>query len=181
VAVRTALTAVLFVFAVFPLSAQDQEATARQAAGCGPDKVQFSVKTDKKERPAAQPPAGKALVYMFETERVEPNAVDGLRPTIRIGLDGAWAGAAQGDSYFSFAVDPGAHAICASWQSSLQYYAKLAAATNLKAEAGKTYCLETEVELRQHRTPDVRLERIEPAEAALLMGDHAFATSNPKK
>ena len=44
---------------------QDQAATARAAAGCGPDDVQFEVKTDKQHHPVGQPGQGKALVYLF--------------------------------------------------------------------------------------------------------------------
>src|SRR6202042_3574096 len=106
-----------------PGLAQDQAAAARAAAGCGPKQVQFDVTTDKKQHTEGRPEAGKALVYVFEDERRDPNQVFGSVST-RVGVDGQWVGATHGKSYFFFSVDPGNHALCANWQSSLKMYSK---------------------------------------------------------
>ena len=98
----------LLVFALLasPGLAQDQAAVARAVAGCGPDKTQFEVTTDKKQHPEAKAEACKAVVYVFEDERRDPNQRLGV-VTIRIGLDGKWVGANHGKSYFFFSLDPG--------------------------------------------------------------------------
>jgi hypothetical protein len=56
---RTALIALLF---ASPAFAQNSTLNSLAAAGCGANEIHFDVKTDKKQRPTAQPDAGKALV-----------------------------------------------------------------------------------------------------------------------
>lgn len=60
-----------------PAFAQDQAASARTAAGCGPSQTQFDVKLDDTLHLLAQPEEGKAIVYVFED--------DFTGPTMRIG------------------------------------------------------------------------------------------------
>ncbi|MGA8367698.1 MAG: hypothetical protein ACLQMT_13120 [Candidatus Acidiferrales bacterium] len=174
-------TIALFLFLLFatPMLAQNQAALA--AAGCGSDKIQFDVKTDKKQHPAAQPDPGKALVYVFEQEKLDPGSIDGLHATTRIGLDGQWVGANHGESYFFFSVDPGEHNLCANWQSSLGMYSKLASAATLSAEAGHVYYFQTTVGERTHRQPAIWLKALDPAEGNLLLASSSFSTSHPKK
>src|SRR5579871_2170529 len=80
-------------------------------AGCGADSVHFDVKVDRKQRPVAQPEAGKAVVYVFEDDQTRSGF-----PTTRAGLDGKWMGANVPESYFFFSADPGAHRLCSNWQ-----------------------------------------------------------------
>jgi hypothetical protein len=159
--------------------AQDAAALAR-AAGCGPSEVEFNVKTDKNQRPTPQPEAGKAMVYVFDTIKLDPGLVIGT-VTLRIGLDGSWMGANHGDSYFYFAVDPGDHRVCAQWQSSLDSRSKLASAASLTAEAGQVYYFRAIADARSHDRGAVRLEPVDPAEALLLTASSAYSTSHPKK
>jgi hypothetical protein len=161
--------------------AQDQAAAARAAAGCGPDQVQFSVKTDGKNHPVAQPEAGKAVVYFFEKDKQEPDFTHVGEVTTRVGLDGAWVGANRGMSYFFFTVDPGEHHVCANWQSSLKRYSKLGAAATFTAEAGKAYYFRARVQERKERQPEVRLEAIDNSEGQFLIAASAYSTSHPKK
>jgi len=172
---------VLFLLAVLtmPVFAQDQ-AAARAAAGCGPDNVEFDVKTDKKQHSEMTPEVGKALVYVFEEERLDPGFVIGA-VTTRIGLDGQWVGANHGKSHFAFPVDPGDHNLCTGWQSSLGFRSKLASAASLTAEAGKVYYFQTKVDEREHDRPAVKLEAVDPAEGKLLLAESSQSTSHPKK
>ena len=177
---KFALFLFLLLFAA-PVWAQDQ-AAALAAGGCGPDKVKFDVKTDKKQHPTPQPEPGKALVYVVEVEKVDPGlSIDGLHTTTRIGLDGQWVGANHGKSYFFFPVDPGNHNLCANWQSSLGRYSKLASAVTLSAEAGQVYYFRTSVEEKSDRQPGLWLEALDPAEGQLQVGSSSFSTSHPKK
>jgi Protein of unknown function (DUF2846) len=159
--------------------AQDA-ATLARAAGCGPSSVEFKVKTDKNQHPAAEPEAGKALVYVFDTVKLDPGLVIGT-VTLRVGLDGSWVGANHGDSYFYFPVDPGDHRICAQWQSTFERLSKLASAISLTAEAGQVYYFRAIADARSHDRGAVRLEALDPAEALLLTASSAYSTSHPKK
>ena len=171
----------LLTMLALPVHAQNQEAAARTAAGCGADNVQFDVKTDKSLHPQGQAPAGKALVYVFEVEKTDPAAFKVGAVTIRIGLDGQWVGANHGNTYFYFSVDPGDHSICANWQSSLGRLSKLASAISLKAEAGQVYYFLTKVAERSRDNPAVWMEAVDPAEAKLLIASSSLSNSHPKK
>ncbi|HTB91213.1 MAG TPA: hypothetical protein VK728_00180 [Candidatus Sulfotelmatobacter sp.] len=152
-----------------PVFGQDQTADLRTAAGCGPNKTQFSVKTDPKQHSVTQPEPGKAVVYVIEQGKPEGGEV---KVTTRVGLDGNWVGANHGQSSLSFAVEPGEHHLCVDWQSSLKSRQKLSGAANLTAEAGKAYYFRTEVVLTQAtESHDERLsiKAVDAAEGILLV------------
>lgn len=131
---RTILTVVLF---SLPMLAADRAwDTAAVRAACGPNEVKFNANPSRGQQPATPAEAGKALVYV-----VEPyGPVNRLGiPTIRVGLDGSWAGANHA-SYLFFSVQPGEHHLCADWQSALYVQPSL---INLRAEAGQTYYFST--------------------------------------
>ena len=81
-------------------------------AACGPENLKFDVSPDAGEAAVVSKASGKALVYVIED--VRKGAL--LRMTTRFGVDGAWVGANQGDSHFSFLVDPGDHHLCVNGQ-----------------------------------------------------------------
>jgi len=85
--------------AALPLA---QARAADLPAACGPMDVKFQVNKDKTKHEPAEPEPGKALVYFFQDTG-----------KARIGIDGAWAGANVSHSYFSIAVEPGEHHLCA--------------------------------------------------------------------
>jgi hypothetical protein len=168
----------------FPLAAQSQasqSASAMAAAGCGPANVQFSVKTEKNVHPTTQPGPGKALVYVFEQEKLDPGFEIDSNVTMRIGVDGKWVGADHGESYLLLPVDPGNHSVCASWQSVLESRAKLAAAASLTAESGKVYYFAVKVDARSHDRPAVWMEPLDPAESNILLASSPQSNSHPKK
>lgn len=166
-----------------PAATQDQAAGARTAAGCGPSGAEFDVKLDNKQHPVSQPGPGKALVYFLHLETQDGGVITKGWVTSRVGIDGAWVGANHGKSYFSVSVDPGEHAACTDWQSSLKTYSRQSAALNFRAEAGKTYYIRTTViEITAlQRTPAMKIEVIDDAEGQLLISSSAFSTSHPKK
>ena len=161
--------------------AQDQTSAARAAAGCGPAETQFNVKTDKKQHPMMQPEAGKALVYVFEDEKHENETFRIGAVTIRVGLDGKWMGANHGDSYFSFAADPGEHRLCTDWQSSLKRLSKLGSAVTINVEAGKIYYYRAQVDERKEHPPAVVLEPIDNAQGQFLISSHALSSFRMKE
>lgn len=116
--------------------AQDDDAIAKAKAACGPDDVSFSVKTSEGSHPAATAESGKALVYVIGQDLT---ACSNCGKVIRVGVDGAWAGAMDFGSYMSFTVEPGEHHLCTNWQSFFAGSKKPVGLANLTAEAGKIY------------------------------------------
>jgi Protein of unknown function (DUF2846) len=164
-----------------PVFAQDQATAARMAAGCGPNEIQFDVKTDKHQHPTSKPEPGKALVYVF-ADTVWDNAtlrVGGL--TTRVGLDGAWVGANNFKSYFFFAADPGDHRLCTSQQSKIESRTKTSAAVSLTTEAGKIYYFRTRTPEHPVQHETVELVSVDPAQAQLLIAASSFSTFHQKK
>ncbi|HTU35806.1 MAG TPA: hypothetical protein VMF66_18540 [Candidatus Acidoferrum sp.] len=171
---KCALVMSLLGLLAMPVFAQDQAMAARTAAGCGADNTQYAVKTDKAQHPQGQIPGGKALVYVFEQEKVGPGFKIGA-VTVRVGLDGQWIGANHGNTYFFFAVAPGDHSICANWQSSIGRLAKLASAASLTAAPGQTYYFQARVDERSHDNPAVWMEPVDPAEAKILIASASLS------
>jgi hypothetical protein len=164
-------------------------ADPRTAAGCGPAKTEFDVKTDKNQHSVTPPESGRALVYVIE-DVTNPHAMTFGVVTTRVGLDGNWVGANHGQSYMSFAAEPGQHRVCADWQSSLKGLQKLSGATDLTVEAGKTYYYRSEVtipwsghgdQLGNEQTGQVRLKPVDDSEGLLLISKSASSTWAAKK
>jgi Protein of unknown function (DUF2846) len=174
---------------VAPAFGQHQAADPRTAAGCGPAKTEFDVKTDKGQHSATQPESGKALVYVIE-DVTNPHAMTFGTVTTRVGLDGNWVGANHGQSYISFAAEPGEHRVCVDWQSSLKGLQKLSGATDLTVEAGKTYYYRSEVtipwtghadEHGNDQEGQVRLKQVDDSEGLLLISKSAASAWTAKK
>lgn len=162
-----------------PAYGQNQAANLREAAGCGPAKTQFDVKTDKKQHTVKEPGPGKALVYVFEEYKTNPGFMIG-HATTRVGLDGNWVGANRENSYMFFAVAPGDHRLCSDVQSRFASR-KLSAAADLVAEAGQTYYYRVVVKDMRQKQPQVYLKQIDNAEGVLLISNSALSTSHAKK
>lgn len=110
---------------------------------CGDDNIKFDVKTEKSKTPPAPPAAGKAQIVLIENENFA--FAPFMHITVRFGMDGAWVGADNGNSYFALTVDPGVHHLCANWQSVLGAYKKDVDLTSFIAEAGKIYYFEASI------------------------------------
>lgn len=153
--------------------AADKAAVAKALAACGPDDFQFDVKTDKHKHPAAQPEAGKAIVYLIEDQG---NQCFFCAATVRFGVDGAWVGATHGRSYFFFAVTPGEHHLCADWQR-LPPSDKVVSLSHFTAEAGKIYYFRTRLVTAYSRSGYLLdLDPIDSDQAQLLLASYAFST-----
>ena len=85
-----------------PLLAQDQAEAARMAAGCGANEIQYTVKTDKKQHPTAQPEQGKALVYVFSDESIDNATLHIGGATTRWGLTAHGSARMTGSPTFIF-------------------------------------------------------------------------------
>lgn len=163
------------VLGTLPALAQDQAATARTAAGCGPSQVQFDVKPDDTLHVLAQPEAGKAMVYVFED--------DFTGPTMRIGVDGSWVGATNGKSFIYFSIAPGEHNVCTEWQSNVfkKTSERVGGAISLNLEAGKVYYLRMTFEEVTKASGRIKLDLTDNAEGQFLLSSSALSNSHPKK
>jgi hypothetical protein len=122
---RASLLALLL---VVPIPAAAQSADALYQRACGPKDAEFDVKQVQKQPPAAPEP-GKALVYIIQSDY-------GFPFTTRVGLDGAWVGVIQRDSYIVVSVAPGEHHGCVAGQNRKHPETEL---VHFTAEAGKVY------------------------------------------
>jgi hypothetical protein len=104
---------------------------------CGDDGVKFDVSTQKSAAPPAAPADGKAQIIFIENENMGLGF--GRHATVRFGMDGAWVGADNDNSYFVADVAPGEHHLCVSWQSALGMLKKSIDVSSFTAEAGKVY------------------------------------------
>jgi hypothetical protein len=164
-----------------PLFAQDSAANAPEAGGCGPNNVQFEVKTDKKQHPTAQPEAGKALVFVIGDTWGDHVAVHVGTPPTRFGIDGKWVGANGYRSYFFFAVDPGGHFLCTNVQAIIERAVKSStAARSFTAEAGKSYYFRTVTPDAGASGGPTKIVPVDPAEAQVMMANKAFSTFHVK-
>jgi len=147
---------------VRPAAAQTPAATA----ACGDWNIKFSVKEDPTHPAMPQTPAGKAMVVV---------AVDGNEATLatftaRIGVDGKWVAATRARQYISFAVDPGAHHLCASLQgAALMNTENPDTLHSLKAEPGKTYYFRLRVYRSGDHTVNTSLDAIDEDEGQLIV------------
>jgi hypothetical protein len=120
--------------------AQDNTAAiAKAKAACGSDDVHFDLKTSTTDHAIASPDPGKALVYVVGEDISEAFYCKGCGIIARVGLNGNWMGAINGDSFLFFPVDPGEHHLCVNWQSVFATRSKRLSLANFNAEAGKVY------------------------------------------
>jgi len=154
--------------------AQDEDTRPLGSPACGGPNTKFKVTTDKRPHPA-QSESGKALLYFIQDDS-EYGARP--RPTTRMGIDGKWAGATHGDSYFYISIDPGVHHLCANWQSALD---SRVAAAHFTAEAGGTYYFAAMDLGGRYVGTNLTLTPLDSDEGQLLVGQLSFSASQPKK
>ena len=126
---------VVVVFAILCASEMMRAKTILPDA-CGDADVKFDVKGEKNQPPPAAAEAGKAQIVFTESGR----------GVARFGVDGAWVGANDGDSYFAVSVAPGEHHLCMSFQvpalAGGKFKQESVRLLSFTAEAGKVYFFE---------------------------------------
>src|ERR1700722_836771 len=137
----------------------------------------FDVKTDNGEH-AAQPAAGKALVYFLQDDT---NYISRPRPTTRLAMDGAWVGATHSDSYFYFSVEPGEHHLCANWQGGGLQPVVAVAAVHFTAVAGHSYYFRAKNSSVKDGGKTIEFARVDSDEGQLLVNRYTFSSSSVKK
>ena len=121
---------------------------------CGDDSVKFDVTTRKNQPPPTPPAADKAQIIFVETVDKENIGicVHCDQVVTRLGLDGAWVGANNGNSYFAYSVEPGVHHVCTNWSSILKSFSKKVGVASFTAEPGKTYYFQAKILMKMHDT-----------------------------
>jgi hypothetical protein len=151
-------------------SAQSADAIYQQA--CGPKNASFHVQ-HVEGKPPAEPEPGKALVYFLQKQ-------SGINFMTRIGLDGAWAGVVQGDSYIYASVEPGEHHACAATMGRKQPLVEL---VHFAAEAGKVYYYlvrGTAVDAKYGTFFSMPITPVDRDEALYLIASNPTTTATPK-
>lgn len=144
-------------------SAKTPGRTAAPSA-CGPPMEQLDRAPLLAPHFKSRPAPGKALVYFFADATQHPGFG---APTVRIGVDGRWAGAILGTSYVAIDLPPGGHHICASL--SAHWAGRLVELDTLDAQPGKTYFFTILMLNDWHGGIGFLLNRTDPDEAAMLL------------
>jgi hypothetical protein len=172
---------ILLCLAVPAFAQQDQrfghqrQPEAPLPSSCGPDAQGFDVRVDDAGHSLLPPENGKAMVYFIHDDG---SGVGGGSPTTRDAVDGSWAGANQGESWFAVAVAPGEHHVCATLQSFET--GQLVELTHFNAEAGKSYFFRTR-QFSSRSSDLLELEQIDSDEAGYLISLYPMAIANAKK
>jgi hypothetical protein len=157
--------------------AQSQSAPATPPA-CASKSPGFDVKLDSSQHALLPPESGKARVYFIQD--LGPLLCLGSCLTTRIGLDGAWVGANQHNSYFSMSVEPGEHHVCAQPQSHFPGTPRFVGLAHFTAEPGKTYYFRTRV-FGDKDNPFFDLDPIDSDQAEYLITAFPLSVSHPKQ
>jgi hypothetical protein len=113
---------------------------------CGDDKTRFDVNTEKTTSAPLLADSSKALLVFAESiDKHAAGSCFGCNFTVRFGIDGAWAGANKGNSFFAVPIEAGEHHLCANWQSRLKSLNSNVAMTHFRAEAGQVYYFEAAI------------------------------------
>jgi hypothetical protein len=172
---------VVLLFGVVSAFAQEPSAITAAEAACGPKEVEFDAQPASAQilttQPLTQPEAGKSLVYVVEVFERAVNQFS--RPTLRVGLDGKWVGAAKGDSYLTFSVDPGEHHLCTRWQSRWKRFSDKAAFAGFTADSGKIYYFRARIIEGQNNFA-LDFEPVNGDEGKYLVASSAVSVSKPK-
>jgi|SRR5580700_9284853 hypothetical protein len=174
-------TVLAIVLLSLPALAADQTpAGAPATAACGPDDVKFNVKSSEGQPAAPQPETGEALVYVVEQYDRPGNELG--KPTVRVGLDGAWVGANRSTSYLYFSVEPGEHHLCSDWQGVPRTIVPVRPSlAMLTAEPGKTYYFRARVIEHSLSLWTLDLEPVNSDEGRLLVATSPLSDYREKK
>jgi hypothetical protein len=161
-------------------AAQDTLAVKLAEAACGSFSQSFRGDTSGATSVLAPAQAGKAQVYGIEDwDPIDRGRIN--RPTVRVGMDGHWMGATQGDSYLYFSADPGQHHLCVNWKSGAGTLKNLAALFELDAKPDQTYYLRASFTRVEGIDFTLRFAPLNIDEARLLLAQYPRARWSAKK
>jgi hypothetical protein len=141
---------------------------------CGDDTVKLDISVQNRVLPAANAESATVVFVQRLSE-----ACVGCSIT-RVGFDGAWIGADNGNSFFSAATAPGEHHVCAYWEAPLAKIENRIGLMDFEALAGKIYYFEIEVGPRGEDIPVMRLKPISGDMGAYLVSRSRQSVATPK-
>jgi hypothetical protein len=146
-------------------------------SSCG-DGTNFKVKLQSAPPAQVLPPAGKAqVVFIHDTGDVSGSGLLWY-PTSRYALDGAWAGANHGSSWFAVPIAPGEHHVCTDLQTSVA--GQRTELAHFTAVAGQTYYFRTRLILSR-AVELLDLEQIDSDQGAYLTRIYLLSIATAKK
>jgi hypothetical protein len=171
-----------FILIAASVSAQNSAPAPLPQSACGPMNVKFQMNSDDSHSPSPKLEPGKALVFVIEDQRYTgANDV-----TVRVGLDGAWVGATQGNSYLFFTVEPGEHHLCVDIRPGILAPGRLVSLFGLTAEAGSVYYFRARTTggpnaaLAPDNTISIDLDLLNSDEGKSLVASSPLSVSSPK-
>ncbi len=149
----------------------------RLPAACGPKDQTLTVTTTKHQGQPIQPVPEKATLVFINSEAHCLGC-----GTVDLGLDGKWAGANKGNSYFSVTVAPGDRHVC-GYLDSIQYsFRNKVQLTELNAEAGQIYYFTTDIFHNSAANAGALFLRlVSPDEGKFLASQSSLASWTPKE
>ena len=164
----------LAVLLALPAVAQNAKPADVLASACGPADTKFKATTEAAGK-AQMPSPDKAMVYVIGVQERVGFCPLSCGVTLKVGLDGGWIGATNGNSFLSMVVDPGEHHLCTAWQSKLKSLRNHLQLAGFAAEPGQTYYF------RAHITPGTT-ESISGFELQAVNADEGklLVASSPK-
>jgi hypothetical protein len=153
---------------LFAASALAQKPLRGLPAACGPKDAGFSVRLEKSKHELTAPEPGKARVYFIQDARAF---------TTNMGVDGAWVGANDGNSYFSVSVEPGVHHVCANIESHLAGHQM--GLLHFTADAGQTYYFRTRLFIAQGGPEYLEFVPVDSDEAGRMIAAYGLSVSTP--
>jgi len=174
---RISLLCILLLFASMSLT-QDQSAIAKAKSACGPDEIRFDFQTTKDSPSVVEPEPGKARIYVIGRDH---RSCGGCGIVARVGLNGAWIGAINGNSYLTASLEPGEHHLCTNWQSRLSYRNDQITLANFTAEPGKTYYFRMRLLTQETGPALLDLDAINSDEGRYLVLTSESSESHAKK
>ena len=161
------------------MAAQNTAAVPPAEAACGPSATRFQVKKNQGQPEVSALEAGSARIYFIEDLMTE----EWFDPLVRIGIDGHWVSAEQGNSWSTFTVPAGEHHLCADWQPG-PIHSGAGALFGFKADADSTYyfrVLFPAVSNGQINDYGILLEPVNPDEGRYLLSRYPQAESKTVK
>ncbi len=149
-------------------------------SACGTSGTQFKVKLKNFPPAPAPPPAGQAqVIFIHDTgDGGDSTLIRGVYPTSKYAIDGSWAGANHGDSWFAVPVTPGEHHVCADLQSSI--VGQRTELAHFTAVPGQTYYFRTRL-LMSRQIELLELEPIDSDQGSYLTRVYPLSASTAKK
>jgi hypothetical protein len=150
---------------------QDPTDTHADLFGCGPAEEKHDVIRPKGPRPAAEPPPGKALVYIVRRKGARFRNF----PQNKLAANGRWVAVLKRGDYSFFFADPGPIRLCYTGDRGLKEGSGF---VYLTAEAGRTYYLRGDTGAMGQTT---KLSLVGEEEGKALVSESKYATFRVKK